>query len=191
MDETASSVDMSFGSALSSASPAPIGSNNAGRVSDAPFVSPPLGGGGSSRVRKMGGPSPAFTLSSQSGIPATRELKKELTTAVARASARGLKQSAKWAAELLVGMPQDPVDEMPNPESGQSSPRYLLAKSYYDAGELMRCVHALSSVDDLKPLEHFGGRNLRIELNWRQRACAMSGSMHLIFSSSFGGKRLS
>ena len=172
-----SSVDMSFGSALSGSESQPRDSlsparalnfgsnNNKGRVSDAPFVSPPpyqlraqaaaSGGGGTGKRVSLAfsNASPAFTLSSHGALN-KNELKNELTVAITRASARGLKQSAKWAAELLTGIPQEsPQDRSANAqnaatppplEPGQTSPRYLLAKSYYDAGELMRCVSALS-----------------------------------------------
>ena len=91
------------------------------------------------------------------GVDSSRA-RTELSEAVMQCSMRGLKNAAVWASELLVGVSKASDDDDGDdneatinaefPFHTMMTPKYLLAKSYYDAGELLRCVHVLSPCDE-------------------------------------------
>lgn len=76
-----------------------------------------------------------------------------LALAVRDLQARGLKHAAKWAAELLVGLPEGTDFTAVSQEAAakvsqaslqdHGSAMYMLGKSYFDLGEYQRCAHAL------------------------------------------------
>ncbi|RIA99063.1 anaphase promoting complex subunit 8 [Glomus cerebriforme] len=86
------------------------------------------------------------------------EMKKVLREVVAQCSERGLYFSAKWAAETLEGLPDEPVDNSEMDISLDSSmiqestnldlveyDKYLLGKSYFDVKEFDRAAYFLES----------------------------------------------
>ena len=80
----------------------------------------------------------------------TATVRAELRQSIREFSERGLRSSAKWAAEQLVGLPQsDADDEMalvsdPSGADAEEPDRVLLAKAYFDANEFRRASHALT-----------------------------------------------
>ena len=82
---------------------------------------------------------------------ATEAARQELRAAVRACSERGLRRSAKWAAEQLVGLPRAPaggaqaMDASPNVSAADAaeSDIVMLAKSYFDVNEFKRAAHAL------------------------------------------------
>ncbi|KAI0467710.1 cell division cycle protein-like protein 23 [Xylaria cf. heliscus] len=90
----------------------------------------------------------------------TLELKQSLQQAVLACSERCLYHSARWAAELLAALPNDENDatvnstayyELPIPKRDPSdllleqieTPKYLMAKSFFDCHEFRRCADTL------------------------------------------------
>lgn len=78
----------------------------------------------------------------------------QLRAAVRDLSDRGLKCSAKWAAEQLVGLAGGPLDDEAGTSDAPMSPaeevgsreeedQLLLAKAYFDLNEFKRAAHAL------------------------------------------------
>jgi len=87
---------------------------------------------------------------------AEHELRVALRQAVRELSERGLRVSAKWAAEQLFGLstgaPSDREmgeasdameDTLPVPPSPDEEDRVLLAKTYFDVNEFRRAAHVL------------------------------------------------
>lgn len=61
----------------------------------------------------------------------------EIRIAIYELSERGLQQSVKWATEQLVGLPEEQLEQLEAACSTsrmqpETSPRYLLARSYFD-----------------------------------------------------------
>ena len=86
--------------------------------------------------------------------PDTDAVRAELRAAVRQLSDRGLRRSAKWAAEQLVGLApaasDDHAMEMASPHAGEATAidaaeadMVLLAKAYFDVNEFKRAAHAL------------------------------------------------
>lgn len=81
------------------------------------------------------------------------ELRGLLRSSVGALQLRGLKNSAKWAAELLAGLSPDAGSTAVPPEAElllgvglgpqDCSDAFLLAKTYFDTGEFQRCAFAL------------------------------------------------
>ncbi len=85
------------------------------------------------------------------------EFRNVLRQAIGALQLRGLKNSAKWAAEQLAGLSPgdsgiivDPPDVSAVLASlctqDRASDSYLLAKTYFDLGEFQRCAFALQPI---------------------------------------------
>ncbi len=89
----------------------------------------------------------------------------ELRRATRALSSRGLKLAARWAAEMVVGLPPEDTDERSDFElesrpktnisedEEDNSDSYVLSKTFFDLGEYLRAAFVL---DQSKPLSRKG-----------------------------------
>lgn len=104
-------------------------------------------------------------------IASREQIANELRKAVRALSSRGLVSSSRWVAELLISLTTSPIDDLPEnsdeADANNNAPekptldsshlwaatdnekvddRVLLAKTYFDAREYLRCAHILTGV---------------------------------------------